>query len=114
MDALLLQLEILSNGGSLHEVAHIANGSHPRNCISLLRINVSISFLLLIVGAYYSYSSCVNNKEFYKYRSYVANSCRKSIIRSFVANSCCKSIITLVWLLYGTYQFIVLNVLRKL
>ncbi|VAH05617.1 unnamed protein product [Triticum turgidum subsp. durum] len=33
------QLEILSNGGSLHEVAHIANGSHPRNCISLLRIN---------------------------------------------------------------------------
>jgi hypothetical protein len=42
MDVLLLQLEILSNGGSLHEVAHIANGSHPRNCISLLRINVSI------------------------------------------------------------------------
>ncbi|XP_044971552.1 homeobox-leucine zipper protein ROC3 [Hordeum vulgare subsp. vulgare] len=33
------QLEIMSNGGSLHEVAHIANGSHPRNCISLLRIN---------------------------------------------------------------------------
>nr|QDF45216.1 GL7 [Triticum turgidum subsp. durum] len=33
------QLEILSTGGSLHEVAHIANGSHPRNCISLLRIN---------------------------------------------------------------------------
>ncbi|XP_006662631.3 homeobox-leucine zipper protein ROC3 isoform X1 [Oryza brachyantha] len=35
------QLEILSNGGSLHEVAHIANGSHPRNCISLLRINAA-------------------------------------------------------------------------
>ncbi|WVZ57754.1 hypothetical protein U9M48_008099, partial [Paspalum notatum var. saurae] len=35
------QLEILSSGGSLHEVAHIANGSHPRNCISLLRINAA-------------------------------------------------------------------------
>lgn len=35
------QLEALSNGSSLHEVAHIANGSHPGNCISLLRINVA-------------------------------------------------------------------------
>lgn len=36
------QLDVLSSGNSLHEVAHIANGSHPRNCVSLLRINVSI------------------------------------------------------------------------
>ncbi|KAJ0989926.1 hypothetical protein J5N97_008282 [Dioscorea zingiberensis] len=35
------QLDVLSNGNTLHEVAHIANGSHPRNCISLLRINAS-------------------------------------------------------------------------
>lgn len=35
------QLEIMSNGSSLQEVAHIANGSHPRNCISLLRINAA-------------------------------------------------------------------------
>ncbi|KAH8513846.1 hypothetical protein H0E87_006922 [Populus deltoides] len=35
------QLELLSNGNALHEVAHIANGSHPGNCISLLRINVA-------------------------------------------------------------------------
>lgn len=42
----IMQLEVLSNGNSLHEVAHIANGSHPGNCISLLRINVSISFFL--------------------------------------------------------------------
>ncbi|KAK8626303.1 hypothetical protein V6N13_133954 [Hibiscus sabdariffa] len=35
------QLEVLSNGNTLHEVSHIANGSHPGNCISLLRINVS-------------------------------------------------------------------------
>ncbi|KAK4252712.1 hypothetical protein QN277_014452 [Acacia crassicarpa] len=35
------QLDFLSNGNSLHEVAHIANGSHPGNCISLLRINVA-------------------------------------------------------------------------
>nr|CAD1845050.1 unnamed protein product [Ananas comosus var. bracteatus] len=35
------QLDVLSSGNSLHEVAHIANGSHPRNCVSLLRINAS-------------------------------------------------------------------------
>ncbi|CAI9755331.1 unnamed protein product [Fraxinus pennsylvanica] len=35
------QLDVLSNGNSLHEVAHIANGSHPGNCVSLLRINVA-------------------------------------------------------------------------
>ncbi|KAJ9135104.1 hypothetical protein P3X46_032323 [Hevea brasiliensis] len=34
-------LDVLSNGNALHEVAHIANGSHPGNCISLLRINVA-------------------------------------------------------------------------
>ncbi|XP_064964795.1 homeobox-leucine zipper protein ROC3-like isoform X2 [Musa acuminata AAA Group] len=36
-----LQLDVLSSGNSLHEVAHIANGSHPRNCISLLRVNAA-------------------------------------------------------------------------
>ncbi|KAJ0051460.1 hypothetical protein Pint_03497 [Pistacia integerrima] len=40
------QLDVLSNGNALHEVAHIANGSHPGNCISLLRINVSFSFVV--------------------------------------------------------------------
>ncbi|XP_050234758.1 homeobox-leucine zipper protein HDG5 [Mercurialis annua] len=35
------QLDVISNGNPLHEVAHIANGSHPGNCISLLRINVA-------------------------------------------------------------------------
>ncbi|XP_024011152.1 homeobox-leucine zipper protein HDG5 isoform X2 [Eutrema salsugineum] len=34
-------LEVLFNGNSPHEIAHIANGSHPGNCISLLRINVA-------------------------------------------------------------------------
>ncbi|XP_020872468.1 homeobox-leucine zipper protein HDG4 [Arabidopsis lyrata subsp. lyrata] len=36
----LSQLEILFNRSSFQEVAHIANGSHPGNCISLLQINV--------------------------------------------------------------------------
>ncbi|KAL8520460.1 hypothetical protein ACS0TY_011111 [Phlomoides rotata] len=40
-ERLRAQLELLSNGNSLHEVAHIANGSNPGNCISLLRINVA-------------------------------------------------------------------------
>ncbi|KAK8578054.1 hypothetical protein V6N13_046911 [Hibiscus sabdariffa] len=35
------QLEVLSNGNALHEVAHIANGANPGNCISLLRNNVA-------------------------------------------------------------------------
>ncbi|MFS7888403.1 putative transcription factor & lipid binding HD-SAD family [Helianthus anomalus] len=35
------QLNIISNGSPLEEVAHIANGSHPGNCISLLRVNVA-------------------------------------------------------------------------
>ncbi|KAF8369836.1 hypothetical protein HHK36_032141 [Tetracentron sinense] len=35
------QLDVRSSGNSLHEVAHIANGSHPGNCISLLRINAA-------------------------------------------------------------------------
>ncbi|KAK1438324.1 hypothetical protein QVD17_04131 [Tagetes erecta] len=35
------QFDILSNGNPLQEVAHIANGSHPGNCISLLRVNVA-------------------------------------------------------------------------
>lgn len=35
------EMDVLSNGNSLHEVAHIANGAHPGNCISILRINVA-------------------------------------------------------------------------
>ncbi|XP_047310567.1 homeobox-leucine zipper protein PROTODERMAL FACTOR 2-like [Impatiens glandulifera] len=31
--------DILSNGGLVQEMAHIANGSDPGNCISLLRVN---------------------------------------------------------------------------
>ncbi|KAI4371518.1 hypothetical protein MLD38_019743 [Melastoma candidum] len=34
-------IDVISNGNSLQEVAHIANGSHPGNSISLLRINVA-------------------------------------------------------------------------
>ncbi|VVB01373.1 unnamed protein product [Arabis nemorensis] len=34
--------EILFNGNSVQELAHIANGSHPGNCISLLRNNVEL------------------------------------------------------------------------
>ncbi|KAL3499978.1 hypothetical protein ACH5RR_039071 [Cinchona calisaya] len=39
----LAQLDVISNGNSLQEVAHIVNGSHPANYISLLRINVASS-----------------------------------------------------------------------
>ncbi|KAK9144254.1 hypothetical protein Sjap_004157 [Stephania japonica] len=45
------QLDFLSSGAASQEVAHIANGSHPGNCISLLRINVSREQLIPKRGA---------------------------------------------------------------
>ncbi|XP_052198304.1 homeobox-leucine zipper protein HDG5-like [Diospyros lotus] len=46
-----LQLDVLSNVTSLQEVVHIASGSHPGNCVSLFRINVSMhTFLLSLVS----------------------------------------------------------------
>ncbi|XP_061376496.1 homeobox-leucine zipper protein MERISTEM L1-like [Gastrolobium bilobum] len=33
------QWDILSNGGQVQEMAHIANGRDPGNCVSLLRVN---------------------------------------------------------------------------
>lgn len=36
-----LQWDILSNGGLVQEMAHIANGRDPGNSVSLLRVNVS-------------------------------------------------------------------------
>jgi homeobox-leucine zipper protein len=36
-----LQWDILSNGGVVQEMAHIANGRDHGNCVSLLRVNVS-------------------------------------------------------------------------
>lgn len=38
-----LQWDILSNGGLVQEMAHIANGRDPGNCVSLLRVNVRFS-----------------------------------------------------------------------
>ena len=37
----LWQWDILSNGGVVQEMAHIANGRETGNCVSLLRVNVS-------------------------------------------------------------------------
>ncbi|PIA26703.1 hypothetical protein AQUCO_09100087v1 [Aquilegia coerulea] len=42
------QWDVLSNGNSVQEVAHIANGSHPGNSISILRaFNASHNMLIL-------------------------------------------------------------------
>lgn len=46
-----LQWDILSNGGLVQEMAHIANGRDPGNCVSLLRVNVSFSYVLRIATA---------------------------------------------------------------
>lgn len=35
-----MQWDILSNGGIVQEMAHIANGRDPGNFVSLLRVNV--------------------------------------------------------------------------
>ncbi|XP_010268322.1 PREDICTED: homeobox-leucine zipper protein HDG11-like isoform X2 [Nelumbo nucifera] len=43
------QWDVLSNGNSVQEVAHIANGSHPGNCISVLRaFNASQNNMLIL------------------------------------------------------------------
>ena len=38
--SLLEKWDILSNGGLVQEMAHIANGRDPGNSVSLLRVNV--------------------------------------------------------------------------
>ncbi|XP_031483759.1 homeobox-leucine zipper protein ROC3-like [Nymphaea colorata] len=35
------QLDVFSGGNTFQEVAHIANGSHPGNCVALLRVNAA-------------------------------------------------------------------------
>lgn len=42
-----LQWDVLSNGNAVQEVAHIANGSHPGNCISVLRVKRSFNLFHL-------------------------------------------------------------------
>lgn len=42
------QWDILSNGGLVQEMAHIANGRDPGNSVSLLRVNVSSSGLFCL------------------------------------------------------------------
>ncbi|KAM0949143.1 putative transcription factor & lipid binding HD-SAD family [Dioscorea sansibarensis] len=43
------QWDVLSNGNTVQEVAHITNGSHPGNCISLLRaFNASQNNMLIL------------------------------------------------------------------
>ncbi|CAL0323901.1 unnamed protein product [Lupinus luteus] len=43
------QWDVLSNGNAVQEVAHIANGSHPGNCISVLRaFNTSQNSMLIL------------------------------------------------------------------
>ncbi|XP_058108436.1 homeobox-leucine zipper protein ROC8-like [Magnolia sinica] len=43
------QWDVLSNGNSVQEVAHIANGSNPGNCISVLRaLNASQNNMLIL------------------------------------------------------------------
>ncbi|XP_061348032.1 homeobox-leucine zipper protein HDG11-like [Gastrolobium bilobum] len=43
------QWDVLSNGNAVSEVAHIANGSHPGNCISVLRaLNTSQNNMLIL------------------------------------------------------------------
>lgn len=48
--------DILSNGGPMQEVAHIAKGPDPANCVSLLRSSVRVSifnFLFFINRFFY-------------------------------------------------------------
>lgn len=42
---MLHQWDVLSDGNPVQEVAHISNGSHPGNCISVLRVRLLCCFL---------------------------------------------------------------------
>lgn len=48
----MLQWDILSNGGVVQEMAHIANGRDTGNCVSLLRVNVSFAYKINIILNY--------------------------------------------------------------
>ncbi|KAK6921380.1 Homeobox domain [Dillenia turbinata] len=50
------QWDVLSNGNAVQEVAHIANGSHPGNCISVLRAFNSTQNNMLILQ-----ESCIDS-----------------------------------------------------
>lgn len=43
-----MQWDVLSNQNPVQEVAHIANGSHPGNCISVLRVKMSKSVIFRV------------------------------------------------------------------
>ncbi|KAE9600198.1 hypothetical protein Lal_00046129 [Lupinus albus] len=54
------QWDVLSNGNDVQEVAHIANGSHPGNCISVLRaFNTSQNSMLILQESCIDYSGSV-------------------------------------------------------
>ena len=47
-----MQWDILSNGGMVQEMAHIANGREPGNCVSLLRVNVIFLLLVRVISVF--------------------------------------------------------------
>ncbi|KAJ0981232.1 hypothetical protein J5N97_009487 [Dioscorea zingiberensis] len=54
------QWDVLSNGNTVQEVAHISNGSHPGNCISLLRaFNTSQNHMLILQESFTDVSGSV-------------------------------------------------------
>ncbi|PKI53430.1 hypothetical protein CRG98_026120 [Punica granatum] len=54
------QWDVLSNGNAVQEVAHIANGSHPGNCISVLRaFNTSQNNMLILQESCVDSSGCL-------------------------------------------------------
>lgn len=52
-ETLRCQWDILSNGGPMREMAHIAKGQDEGNAVSLLRANVKLSFLELTTSMYF-------------------------------------------------------------
>nr|GMD29690.1 homeobox-leucine zipper protein HDG11-like [Ipomoea batatas] len=55
-----MQWDVLSNQNPVQEVAHIANGSHPGNCISVLRAyNTSQNNMLILQESCIDSSGCL-------------------------------------------------------
>lgn len=47
-----LQWDVLTNGNAVQEVAHIANGSNPGNCISVLRVRNNQIFSIFLASEF--------------------------------------------------------------
>lgn len=95
-----MKWDILSNGGLVQEMAHIANGRDPGNSVSLLRVNVSDQEL--IPAPNLAYDSILTKKM----EMQSANSSQSNML--ILQESCCDT--TGSYVIYAPVDIIAMNV----